>query len=250
MNDPEEERDDEKKELLDKSNSGEDAKLSHREDRESLRDDLIAERNYVPMVVKLSVQWTTSSFGNYLLLYLNKYLSGTIYINYYYDGLSGIIGFFIGKFLYSNCRLKISFIVSYIISIIGGLGIFLFEAEIISPYAFGDDPSPYPHGSKKDKEWHLAKIVPWFTLIAKIGATITCSNAFQATFGDPKVFPNLKRATAAGICNFVARFATIFAPLVAELDRPAPIYIFLVINTIGFLVSLTFPSTSETKALE
>jgi len=61
------------------------------------------------------------------------------------------------------------------------------------------------------------------------------------------VFPTLKRATATGVCNFIARFLTMFAPLVAELERPLPIYILLVTATIGLLVSITFPSEGETK---
>ena len=189
--------------------------------------------------------WSAASFGCYILIFLNKYLPGSIFINYYIEGICGVIGWTIGKFLYGKCRIKISFIVSYFVTIFGVFGIFLFESEIISPYAIDSEPSPYPTGSEKDRNYRLAKIVPYFTVVAKVGINITFSNAYQSTFGDRTTFPNLRRATAAGICNFVARFLTIFAPLVAELDRPLPIYIVLVTQVIGLLVSFTFPSAAQ-----
>ena len=65
------------------------------------------------------------------------------------------------------------------------------------------------------------------------------------SFNDPKTFPLLKRTTAIGICNFVARLATVFAPLAAELDRPIPISIVIALTTIGLITSFTFPSADE-----
>ena len=59
------------------------------------------------------------------------------------------------------------------------------------------------------------------------------------------MFPLLKRATAIGICNFVCRAFTIFAPLAAELEKPLPLLCLLVVNMTALLVSLTFPSRQE-----
>ena len=56
------------------------------------------------------------------------------------------------------------------------------------------------------------------------------------------MFPLLKRATAIGICNFVSRFFTIFAPLAAELEKPLPLLCLLIFNMTALLISLTFPS--------
>ena len=82
--------------------------------------------------------WSAASFGMYILVFLNKYLAGSIYIHYYIDGIAGILGFAIGNYIYSTCRIKWSFIISYAVTIIGALGIFLFEAEIISPNVLDD----------------------------------------------------------------------------------------------------------------
>ena len=90
--------------------------------------------------------WTSASFCLNTLTFLNKYLSGSIYVNYYFDGLAGIAGFTCGKPLYSNCEMKTSFIISLSIAFLGSLGIFMFESGIISPYFiddFGCPPSDF-----------------------------------------------------------------------------------------------------------
>ena len=106
---------------------------------------------------------------------MNKYLTGTIFINYYCEGASGIIAGLIGELLYNIFKTKWSFIISYIITLLGSFGILLFESGCISPYFIdnmGCPPSGYPQGSDKDREYHLKRIVPYFTFIAKIGANL------------------------------------------------------------------------------
>ena len=73
---------------------------------------------------------------------------------------------------------------------------------------------------------------------------MTFSNAYQASFSDQRVFPFLKRATATGICNFISRGLTIFAPLAAELDTPIPTSILLGISVVAFIVAFFLPSKS------
>ena len=89
--------------------------------------------------------WTAFLYVNYALIYQNKYLPGSIYLNFYFDGVAGIIGYCIGKPLYSYCKIKNSFITSYIISLTGLLGIFLFESEIASPYFIDEMGFTSPH---------------------------------------------------------------------------------------------------------
>ena len=69
--------------------------------------------------------------------------------------------------------------------------------------------------------------MPILMFWTKVGVDWTFQNTYQASFAENLMFPFFKRTTAVGICNFVARLITIFAPLVAELDRPIPMYIFL-----------------------
>lgn len=109
-------------------------------------DDQLAEKNYFVNLARLSVMWTAASFNNYLLIYLNKYLAGSVYLNFYFDGISSIVAYLIGKPLYSFCKTKWSFITAFSITLLGALGIYMFEAQIISPYFIDDlgcPPSPY-----------------------------------------------------------------------------------------------------------
>jgi len=72
--------------------------------------------------------WTAASFNNYLLVYLNKYLAGTIYLNLYFDGVSSIVAYLIGKPIYQYCKTRVTFIVALAITLIGSIGIYIFEA--------------------------------------------------------------------------------------------------------------------------
>lgn len=124
----------------------------------------------------MSIMWTAASFCLYLLQYLNKYLTGSIFINYYLDGLAGIIAALFGQAIFGCLKIKWSYVLSFTITLLGSLGIFLFEGGYISPYfidSMGNPPSPYPEGSDKDREWHLKKIIPYFTFLAKIGVNLT-----------------------------------------------------------------------------
>merc|ERR1711981_1025227 len=54
-----------------------------------------------------------------------------------------------------------------------------------------------------------------------------------------QLFPTLFCGTAAGICNFAGRLATIFAPIVAEFEPPTPILI------LGSLLLAAFLSSTQ-----
>ena len=91
----------------------------------------------------------------------------------------------------------------------------------------------------------MIKITPWVALFIKFGAHLTNSSATIATASDAKVFPHLKRATGIGTCIFISRFFTIFAPMVAELDKPLPTLSIVVVTLTALLVSFTFPSKAD-----
>ena len=78
-------------------------------------------------------------------------------------------------------------------------------------------------------------------LFTKIAVNILFQIVYIASFVDSKVFPFLKRTTAIGICNFFARLVTIFAPIAAELDKPMPELLLIVVVLLAFFISLTLP---------
>ena len=192
--------------------------------------------------------WIVSVFVFNLLVFQNKYLSGNVYINAYFDGFTGLLAFIIGRPIYEHCQIRNAFIISLSVALFGMIGIVLFESRAISPYfidSMGCPPSGYPPESDKDREYHLKKIIPFFTFFAKVGVQFTYSNTSQASYSDPRVFPLSKRTTAIGICNVVARFLCIFAPLIAECDRPIPSIVSLCVIFIAFIVAFTFSTTSQ-----
>jgi hypothetical protein len=227
------------------------SKISVEEQGDFELDDQLAEKNYCINLTRLSVMWTAASFNSYLLIYLNKYLAGTIYLDFYLEGIASIVAYILGAPLYRNCKTKISFIIALAVTLIGSIGIYMFEAQIISPYFIDDlgcPPSPYPPESEKDRNYHLALIIPWFSFTAKVGANLTMYCAYQASYANRQSFPILKRSTAIGICNLIARGSTILAPVCAELDKPIPSLILIIVSLIALLVSLTFPSEAQLKS--
>lgn len=171
-------------------------------------------------------------------------------MNYYFDGVSGLVAYIIGNPMYKYLKIKNSFLISNYVTILGGLGLILFESGAISPYFINDlgcPPSGYPPESEKDKQYHLARIIPWFTLTAKIGVHLTFSNAYYASFSDQRVFPLLRKATAVGICQFIARGLTISAPMIAELDKPIPSLILTYLALVALVGALFFPSQEDQR---
>ena len=64
-----------------------------------------------------------------------------------------------------------------------------------------------------------------------------------------QLFPTLFCGTATGICNFAGRMATIFAPIVAELEPPTPILILgsLLLAAFASSTLLIIPSLEKEK---
>lgn len=70
-------------------------------------------------MVIMTIMWTVTSFSFYLLVFMNKYYEGSIYINFYLDGLSGILGNILSAIVYTPLRMRYSFIISTVITIFG-----------------------------------------------------------------------------------------------------------------------------------
>ena len=88
-------------------------------------------------------------------------------------------------------------------------------------------------------------MIPTIVFFTKIGVNWTFQNTYQASFASNQIFPFYKRATAIGICNFIARGVTITSSLVAELDRPIPCIILITFTIISFISALFLPSYSS-----
>lgn len=75
----------------------------------------------------MTIMWSASSFSNYLLNFMNKYLEGSIFTNNYYEGIANMLSIVLGGTLYTRLGKKKSFIIAFALCIIGGVCIFCLE---------------------------------------------------------------------------------------------------------------------------
>lgn len=122
----------------------------------------------------------------------------------------------------------------------------MLEAGAINPdisYRIGlSGKSTLESGSAAESEFYLASIVPLLAFFCKLGINMAFQGAYLGSFSNEAMFPINKRATAIGICNFVARLLTIFSFMVAELKKPGPAIYLVVVTFIALLVCFTLPS--------
>lgn len=61
-----------------------------------------------------------------MLGFMNKYFEGSIFVNYYLDSASGIVGALLALMTFKLWRIKLSFIISLSVALTGGVFLLLF----------------------------------------------------------------------------------------------------------------------------
>ena len=89
--------------------------------------------------------------------------------------------------------------------------------------------------------------MPQCIFVTKFGIAIAFLSSYFACFTDPRIFPLEKRATAIGICNFIARGLAGISPMINELPEPTPMGAFTVIIIIALINTTTLNHDSEPK---
>ena len=216
------------------------------EESEVIEGHVISENKYMTNVVLFTIMWSVGIYDTYMMLMLNKYLEGSIYVNFYMEGLAGIVGSAVADYSYTRLRIKNSFIFAHLLTLAGAILICAFEGGLFSPNfvtTYGFCPkSPYPPESIETTNYYLANLIPYIGFFTKIGINVQVQNAYQGSFSNATVFPVQRRSTAIGICNLVARGCTIFAPIVAEWEKPWPAINLCTVTTFALVASLAFPS--------
>lgn len=64
---------------------------------------------------------------------MNKYFEGSIYVNYYLDGIAGAVGNIVGNLLFSCCKIRWSYFITIVNVILGGVALLCFEGGYWSP---------------------------------------------------------------------------------------------------------------------
>lgn len=78
-------------------------------------------------------------------------------------------------------------------------------------------------------------VVPVCLFIMNLGTSATFGNLY---LGHMDLFPVVFSTTSMGVCNILARFCTVFAPIVAEIEPPTPEIIFTTLVGAGFVMAL------------
>lgn len=97
------------------------------------RRDTISDTQYTINLVIMSIQWSAASFSTYLLLFMNKYYEGSIYINNILDSTAVVLGMVICFLLYGCTKIQWLFIGSISLTLIGGVFLLCFQEGFLSP---------------------------------------------------------------------------------------------------------------------
>ena len=57
---------------------------------------------------------------------MNKYYEGSIYTNYYLDGIAGVFGSFFSQWIYPKVKIRMSLVISVSLSLVGAVFLLLF----------------------------------------------------------------------------------------------------------------------------
>ena len=179
---------------------------------------------------------------------MNKYFEGSIYINFYLDVLAGVVGQSIAQVVYPCARIQWSFIISISITLTGGIFLLCLQQEYcksnwIAPFV--PEKSPYPEGSPQENTYYMGYAIPAVVFYTKIGVNFSFQNAYMASFKENIVFPFYRRATAIGICNFVARGLTVLSTLAAEAPNPIPMSLLIGSTAIALIDVIFLPTYGE-----
>ena len=148
-----------------------------------------------------------------------KYFPGNIYVNSAIFSLCNIVAIIVSPFIYEKAGMKMGFFSLFFTSALGGILILTW-------------------GSHSKSKW----VFPALVLLASSGMSAGFNLIF-AVHG--QVFSTLFGATAMGICNFAARIATIFAPMVAEIKGPLSMSIFSILCCMSLILSFFITKHSD-----
>jgi len=129
----------------------------------------------------MSIMWTAASFTFYCLSFSNKYLEGNIFVNYYLEGVAGIIGALIAQPIYSCIGIRWSFVTSYCITLLFLTLLLIFQEQYVSSHwivSLGSPPSPYPENSKEDNDFNLRTLVPVLVFLLKVSNSVVYLNVY------------------------------------------------------------------------
>ncbi len=177
--------------------------------------DLVKIRKHTINLVLMVFMWAASSFGYYLINFQLKYIQGDFFINTITSSVTEIPANILGGLAYHKLGMRITLISCFAISIVGGICLIIWFNEV--------------------------SIIPVFILAARFGVSATFNVCYLA---NAQIFPTIFAGTVFGICNVFAKTITIISPLLAEVDPPVPMIVFVITCGIACVASF-FIITSD-----
>lgn len=161
--------------------------------------------------------WICVNFDYTLNTYQLRYLPGDLYMNAEASSVAELIAYTIAGVMYDTLGVTRSFLMSYSVSVIGG--ILCLTLGGVTQF-----------------------LMPFYVLLAKLGI----SSAFVVIYVcNVDVFPAMFLPIAFGITNFAGAVSTIGAPVVGEMHGQFPMVLFTGIATVGLLLSIFIVSNRE-----
>jgi len=135
------------------------------------------------------------------------------------SSVSEVIAYIVSGAVYDRIGPKISFVGSFVIAIIGSLLYITLSAK-------------YPSA------------IFYMIISSKFGI----SSSFNVVYLANSLFPATYSSTTFGLCNFVARLASMLAPIFAEFPKPIPMTIFCIMAGVAAGVSFLLRTNEKDRA--
>ena len=87
----------------------------------------MATGTYVKHVILMAIMWTASGFSFFLVLFLTKQFEGNIFLNFYLDGVAGIIGLLVAVPIYKALKIRWTFILAFTFALFWSIMLLIFE---------------------------------------------------------------------------------------------------------------------------
>lgn len=153
--------------------------------------------------------WMMASTLYYFMSYYVIYLPGNTWTNNYASGGAELVGTLFGGLMIKYASIKMGFIVSNVIALVGGLMI-MFLGPI------NED------------------LMAINVAVAKFGVSSTYTLVYAHTVF---LFPTLFAATAYGTSQLACNLSTIAAPYLAEMNEPIPMLVYTIMAGIAIAMS-------------
>jgi hypothetical protein len=89
----------------------------------------MSEATYYLNLLRLIVLWTAAAFASYFMLYENKYMEGSIFTFYYYEGITGVTASILTQLIYNCFKMRITFLITIGIVLFGTIGLLIISMQ-------------------------------------------------------------------------------------------------------------------------